>query len=297
MKTKILIIAGFSLLVFTAVWHFALAPRLTQRIRTGWSWETKYVGTQTYANAQTGQLPEKETTTTYSQLTKIVPNSEKPDSVELDNRYVIYDITNGKVSYEYKYTAPVNPQTGEHLKEEYRGNYFLFPKNVEKKTYNLRFSYLKGVPVAFQKEVEIEGLNTYLFAYRGRGEYTESYAGTEEFPGVKVKPGQEIKCADDQFIFKVWVEPLTGGIIKVEESCYSGDYVYDIATGKQLEAVDRWGGTTDGEDVVNRVKSAGWERTRQLWINYYIPPALLLTGLLCFGLAFIPKGVSKKEYV
>jgi hypothetical protein len=112
-----------------------------------------------------------------------------------------------------------------------------------------------------------------------------------------VKPGQELKCADDQFIFKAWVEPLTGGIIKVEESCHSGDYVYDIATGKQLEAVDRWDGSTAGEDVVNRVKRADWDRTRQLWINYYIPPMLLLTGLLCFGLAFITKGVSKKEYV
>jgi hypothetical protein len=297
MKKKLFILAGLLLLGFAAVWQFALAPRWTQRIRSGWTWKINYIGYQTYADPQTGQMPQENVTGTYSQAIGIVPNSEKPDSVELDSEYVIQDITSDKITYEYKYVAPVNPQTGEHLKEEYRGDYFVFPKNVEKKTYNLRFSYLKGIPVAFQKEVEIEGLNTYLFTYRGRGEYTESYAGTEQYPGVNVKPGQELKCADDQFIFKVWVEPLTGATIKIEEGCHAGDFIYDIASGKQLEAVDRWGGVTAGDDVVGRVNSVSQERARQLWINRYIPLMLLLAGLLCFGLALIPKRFSKKEYV
>jgi hypothetical protein len=297
MRKKILIFAGFSLLIFTAVWQFAFVPRLTHRIPPGWTWKINYIGYQTYADPQTGQIPEKNATATYSQAVSVIPNSEQPGSVELDSEYVIQDITSDKITYEYKYVAPVNPQTGEHLKEEYRGDYFVFPRNVEKKTYNLRFSYLKGVPVSFKKEVEIEGLNTYLFTYRGRGEYTEAYAGTQQYPGTKVKAGQEIKCADDQFIFKIWVEPLTGATIKIEESCHANDYVYDIATGKQLEAVDRWGGVTAGDDVINRVKSAEQERARQLWIIRYIPLALLLAGLLCFGLILITGKLPKKEYV
>jgi hypothetical protein len=297
MKKKILIIAGFSLLVFAAVWQFALVPRLTPRISADWSWKINYIGYQTYTDSQTGQLPEKNTIGSYSQSIRAVPNSWTPDSVELEGEYVIHDITSGKITYEYKYAAAVNPQTGEHLREEYRGDYFRLPRNVEKKTYNLRFSYINGIPVSFQKEVELEGLNTYLFTYHGRGEYTESYAGTEQFPGIKVKPGQELKCADDQFIFKMWVEPLTGMTVKIEESCHSGDYIYDIASGERLEAVDRWGGVTAGDDVVSRVKDAVRERTRQLWITRYIPLALLLAGLLFFGLALIPGKLSKKEYV
>ncbi|HBB86543.1 MAG TPA: hypothetical protein DC047_02880 [Blastocatellia bacterium] len=34
--------------------------------------------------------------------------------------------------------------------------------------------------------------------------------------------------ADDQFVFKVWVEAVTREIIKIEESCNSNDYLYDI---------------------------------------------------------------------
>ncbi len=293
MRKKILIPVGLALLGFTAVWQFALAPHWTQRIPTGWSWKTDYIGFQTYADPQTGKIPEKDVSTTYSQSIKIVPHSEQPGLVELDSNYSINDITSGQVSWEYKYLAPVNPQTGEHLKPEYRGDYFVFPRNVEKKIYKLRFSYLKGVPVAFQKEVEVEGLNTYLFAYRGRGEYTESYAGTEKYEGTKVKSGQEIKCSDDQYFFKIWVEPLTGATIKIEEGCHSGDYVYDVATGAQEEALSRWDGVTAGDDVIDQVKSAGVERSRLLWINRYLPSVFLLAVLLCFVSAWLPVNFPK----
>ena len=288
MTKKILIAVGLALLSFTALWQFALAPRWTPRVPSGWSWKTDYIGFQTYADPQTGKIPEKDVSTTYSQSIGIVPNSAQPGLLELESNYVINDITSGQVSWEYKYLAPVNPQTGEHLKPEYQGDYFVFPHNVEKKIYSLRFSYLKGLPVAFQKEVDVEGLNTYLFAYRGRGEYTESYAGTEQYEGIKVKSGQEIKCSDDQYFFKIWVEPVTGATIKIEEGCHSGDYVYDVATGAQHEAISRWAGATAGDDVINQVRSAGAERARLLWINRYLPSMFLLAGLLCFVCAWLP---------
>ena len=293
-RRKIFIVAGLILLSLTAIWQFALMPRLTERIPAGWQWGTNYIGYQTYVDPKTGKLPEKDVPSTYSQTINIVANSRQPGSVELDARYLIHDIASRKVTYEYNYVAAVDPRTGAHLKPEYRGNYFLFPRNVERKTYNLRFSYLKGIPVAFQREEEVSGLATYLFSYRGRGEYTESYAGTAEFPGVQVKPGQEIKCADDQFVFKTWVEPVTGEIIKIEENCLASDYVYEIATGKQIEVVDRWSGETAGNDVVNRVDTVSRERTRFVWQTRYIPSGLFVAGLLCFGLVMLPKKAIRK---
>jgi hypothetical protein len=293
MRKKIFIIAGLVLFGLTAVWQFALVPRLTERIPAGWQWETNYIGYQTWPDPQTGQLPEKDATGTYSHIIVIIPHSRQPGSVELDDRYLTHDIASGQVTYEYHFHAPVDPRTGAHLKAEYRGDYFLFPHNVEQKIYNLRFSYLKGIPLAFQREEEVMGLATYLFTYHGRGEYTESYTGTADYPGIQVKPGQEIKCADDQFIFKAWVEPVTGEIIKIEENCNSNDYVYDIATGKQLEVIDRWGGESAGDDVINRVETVGRERTKLLWKTRYFSASLLVAGLLCFGFVMLPKRSSK----
>jgi len=295
MRKKIFIIAGLVLFGLTAVWQLALVPRLTERIPAGWQWKTNYIGYQTNPDPQTGQLPEEDVTGTHSHAISIVANSRQPGSVELVDRYLTQDIASGQVTFEYNYRAPVDPRTGAHLKAEYRGDYFLFPRNVERKSYNLRFSYLKGIPVAFQREEEVAGLATYLFTYHGRGEYTECYAGTAEYPGVQVKPGQEIKCADDQFIFKVWVEPVTGEMVKIEESCHANDYVYDIATGKQLAAVDRWGGETSEDDVVSQVEIVSQERSKFIRTTRYIPASLLVAALLCFGFVMLPRRSSKNE--
>jgi hypothetical protein len=293
MRKKVLITGGFVLLGLAAVWQFTLMPRLTERIPGGWQWQTDYIGYQTYLDPETGKVPEKDVPATYSQAIDIVANSRRSGSVELAAKYSIHDIASGKMTWEYEYIAAVDPQTGAHLKPEYRGDYFVFPRNVQRKTYKLRFSYLKGIPVAFQKEEEVEGLGTYVFTYRGRGEYTESYAGTADYPGVQVKPGQEIKCADDEFVFTAWVEPVTGEILKIEESCLSTDYIYDIATGKQIAAVDRWGGETVRDDVISRVETVNQERTKLLWTSRYLPSSLLVAGLLCFGLVVLPRRSSR----
>jgi hypothetical protein len=292
MRKKVFITAGLLLFGLTAVWQFVLVRRMTERIPAGWQWESNYIGYQTSPDPQTEQMPEKDATGTYSHTISIVADSRRPGSVELADRYLIRDIANGQVVYEYNYTAPVDSHTGANLKADSRGDYFLFPSNVERKTYNLRFSYLKGIPLAFQREEEVAGLNTYLFSYHGRGEYTESYAGTAAYPGVTVKPGQEIKCADDQFSFQAWVEPVTGEIIRVKESCHASDYVYDITTGKQLDLILRWGGETAGDDVLRHVEAAGQERSKILWLTRYIPSSLFAAGLLCFGLIMLPRRAS-----
>ncbi len=296
MRKKVFISVGLLLFGLTAVWHFALVPRLTERIPPDWNWEASYIGYQTNADPQTGILPEKDLTTKYTHAITTVPNSSQPGSVEINDSYIIHDISTGQVVFAFNYRARVDPRNGQDLREEYRGDSIVFPRNVERKTYKLRFSYLKGILVAFQREEEIGGLNTYLFTYRGRGEYTDAYLGTAEFPGLKIPPGEEIKCADDQFIYKVWVEPLTGEMVRIEEGCPSKDYLYEIATGKQLEVVDRWGGETAGDDVLRHVEAASRARSKILWQTRYVPAGLLAAGLCCFALTILPRqGTRNKD--
>lgn len=295
MRKRIFITVGIVLFTFAAVWRFVLVPRWTERIPAGWQWQAHYTGYQTNADPQTGILPEKDSASNNSHAITTVTDSRQRGSVELHDRFTSHDITSGQVTYEYDYRAFVDPRTGAHLKEEYQGDYFVFPRNVEQKTYRLRFSYVKGIPLAFQREEEVEGLATYLFAYKGRGEYTETYLGTAAFPGVKVPPGQEIKCADDQFIYKVWVEPVTGEVVKSEDSCHSNDYLYEIATGKQLAVVDHWGTETAGDDVIHHVAAARGERSKILWQTRYIPSSLFVAGLLSFGLVMLPRRPISNE--
>jgi Porin PorA len=296
-KKSVCIAFGIILLGLAALWQFGLSAHWTQRIQLGWSWDASFIGVGTIPDPTTGSFPAKDPISTTERRIAVISVDQAAGAVMLEDQYIVKDPLTGQVTWEYVYRAPVDPQTGAHLDAQYRGDFFVFPREVEKTTYQLRYSYLKGVPVAFQREEQIEGVPTYLFSYKGRGEYTESYAGTAEYPGINVQPGQEIKCADDQFAFNVWVEPLTGEMLKVAESCNSGDYVFDIATGKALTPVLRWSGVTLGDDIIRRAEQIRSARTAYLWASRYLPVGLLIAGLLALGLGALPLTVRKIRYV
>jgi hypothetical protein len=295
MRKKIFIAAGLALFGLTAGWQFGLVRRLAQRIPSGWTWKADLIGINAYPDPQTGKLSDKDSTSVYQRRMYIASEADRPRSVMLEDTNLSLDPTTGKKIWEYIYRAQVDPQTGAHLKKEYLGDYYLFPRFVEKKTYKFRNNYIKGVPLSFQRQEEIEGVQTYLFSYRGYGEYTESYVGTPEAPGVKIEPGQEIRCDDDQFIVNAWVEPVTGEILRLDEGCSAGDSFYDKATGRRLGPLDRWAGKTAGDDDIQRAEIISRDRSKLLWITRYIPLTLLLAGGLCFGLAFVPGRVPKNE--
>jgi hypothetical protein len=284
MKNKLLGSAALLFISAAALWTFALAPRWTQRLPQGWSWKSRSVATMVLADPKTGTFAPETIAIPQAIEATIVDNSSRPSAVKVRDRYTAYDAATDQVVWEYLFSASVDPQTGKHLNPEYRDDYFVFPRNLEKKTYKIRYSFLKGLPVKFQQEETVGGLNAYVFGYKGPIEYTDTYAGTPDYPGMKIEPGQDVRCADDGFVFKGWVEPLTGEIIKLEVSCYSGDYTYDIATGKKLMLIESWGGVTAGDDVTARVRYLTGERTRLLWLTRFIPGLLLLAGLVSGGL-------------
>ena len=284
MRTRhwVMVLGGL-LCTGAVVWHFSFGRWWTERIPPGWEWKAHYIGIQTFPDPVTGVLPEKDVTGVYERMIRIKSEEVHRRTVRLEDHYVIRNALSGKVEWEYVYAADVDPATGQHVTAPYRGEYFVFPRHVEKRQYVLRYSYMKGLPLDFEKEDWIDDVQTYVFSYRGRCEYTEAYAGTEEYAGVKVEPGQEISCADDQFFIRVWVEPVTGEAVKVEEGCYSADYVYEIATGKPVRPVLRWGGMTAGDDVIRRLEVVRSQRMHQLWEEWYFPAALLVAGLALLG--------------
>jgi Porin PorA len=284
MKNKILGLSALLFIAAAALWTFTIAPRWTQRLPPGWSWKARSVATIRMPDPKTVGFGTETIAAPQVFEAGITDDSPRPTAVKVRDRYTAYDAATDQVAWEYLFSASVDPETGRHLNPEYRDDYFVFPRNVEKKTYKIRYSFLKGIRVAFQQEEMVGGLNTYVFAFKGDADVTDTYAGTPDFPGIKIEAGQEVRCSDEGFVFKAWVEPLTGEIIKLENSCYSGDYIYDIATGKKLVALQSWGGVTAGDDVTQHVRSLERERSRMLWVSRYVPGLLLLAGLASAGL-------------
>lgn len=280
------LLTGAACLALAPVLYLASGYLAGPRLPADWRWESDFVGIGTNADPATKAFPKRDTPALYERRLAVVGTPQDGKTVRMRDSYVTRNPATGDKIYEYIYEADVDPHTGANLNAESRGDAFVFPRHVQKRPYSLRHSYLKGIPVQYRGEEELEGMSTYVFAYEGRGEYTESYAGTAEFPGVSVAPGQEIRCAEDQFQFSVWVEPVTGEALKVQESCTSGDFIYDKNTGRAIEPIMLWSGESVGQDVIKRVAGIQQERFRILLYTRYLPLATLLLGLACLTAAW-----------
>jgi len=289
MMKKVFLATGLILVCAAGLWYFGLSSRWTNRITPGWEWASNTIGTVAWADFETGIYPDDSQVTFNKRLIHPVGPAAQSGGLLLEDVYTTIDPSTGEVTWESVYAAPVDPKTGAHLQQEYAGDQFVFPRNVEKKPYNIRYSSYKGLPLTFQGQEAVEGLQTYLFSYKGAAEYTEAYQGTEGYEGVEVEPGQEIRCTDDQFTVKLWVEPVTGEIVKYDEGCPSGDSVFDIASNEELYPLSRWTGASAGDDVVLRASQISRQRAQYFWLGLYIPLILLLAGLLFLGLGALMK--------
>lgn len=285
MKSKtILIVLAILWLALAAMLRFVLAPNISMRIPPGWSWKSEMVGTQTMPDSL-GVFPDTPNTSNYFRSISIADETKRPDSVLLKDEYTVVDPTTMKIMWRYVYTAWVDPRTGKHLAPEYKNDYCVFPRNAQKQTYTFRTNYIKGIPLQYAREELLHDLTTYVYSYAGAAEYSESYLGSAEYPGVPIARDQEIRCAEDHFKLQLYVEPRTGEIVKVTESCNSGDYLYDKATGKPIMAILRWGGESDGRDVTLRIEQIQSIRSGILWQSTYGPLALCALALTLLSVA------------
>jgi hypothetical protein len=279
-------ISGF-LIVVAAIWQVWMAPRWNDRLSDRWNWRTQFVGVMTWADPATGTFPTRDTLAYFARDVRVASQGTHDGTLSMVDTNTTYDTQGRKAIWQYTYRALVDAHSGAYVDPVHRNEYYVFPRHVEKGTYKFRQSYVQGVPLTFQREEYLDDVLTYLFAYRGRGEYTTSYtAGTPEFPPLTVPAGHTVRCADDQFVFRAWVEPVTGEIVKLQESCRSGDYIYD-RTEHPIRPVARWAGESSGDDVRFRLEHVRTERLKVLALGRYAAPALAVTGLLglCVGLA------------
>jgi hypothetical protein len=282
------IVTAIALAVFATVWHFSLGPRWTMRVPRDAVFTTHYVGTQTNADSATGVVPQRDALSNYDRIVRVKDAADWPRSVILEDKSSVRDIRTGAINYEYITRERIDPVTGAWSDGAYKGEIVFFPRNVQKRTYTMRANYIPGVPLKFSGVSDLGGMETYLFSYKGPVEYTAVFSGTPESPGARALPGQEVRCADEQFYYRAWIEPRTGAQVKVEEGCMSGDFVYDKATGKKVSALDRWNGATTGYTLSSGITEIYKARRAYLFAMYL--PGILLIG----SLAILAAGRSRR---
>jgi hypothetical protein len=272
------VVAAVSLAAFAAVWNFALGQRWTMRVPRDGDLTMRYVGTHTNADPGTGIVPEHDALSAYERIVVVKDAADWPRSLILEDKYSVRNIETGMVDFEYVTTEQIDPETGAWARGPHKGEIVFFPRNVQQRDYTMRSNHIPGVPLKFSGVREIGGLETYLFSYKGPIEYGAAYAGSAETPGTKLLPGQDVRCADDNFYYRIWVEPRTGTQVQIEEGCVSGDFVYDKATGNKVSAIDRWNGVSAGSNLSSGITEI--YNARRVYLSALYLPGILLAGSL-----------------
>lgn len=286
MLTRFTFALGILLIAAAVVWKVVIAPQNDARFPDGWSWEMNTIGYTSYAD-ENGEFPEGTSLEDdpINLTTRTVSASKtNAEQVTITDRYEVRDASTNAVEWEFETTGLVNSKSGQWVES---GDYYFLPRSVDRsKTYVVTNSTFQNLPVSFQREEQVVGINTYLFAFYG------NLTNLNGYPDQPLEEGQTITCFD--FQLEYWVEPTTGEIMKYREWC-EGDWVVDTATGERLLGLSRWGGETAGDDLIRQAGIIRSELTANNMNDLYIPLALGLIGViaLMFGI-FSVKQTSAK---
>ncbi len=280
---KYLAIAGIVLMLAAAVVRFGIGESMfSQRFPDGWTWNVNSIGLTGYPD-ETGQFAEGTTLADDPLNISIRTVTAEADGapvgqVNITDHYETRDPLTNAVTWEFTSTATVDAATGRYLDGEFQGDYYFLPQNVAKSTtYTVTNNTYLSLPMTFQREETIAGINTYLF-----GHYEAIDDTLANMSLVALEPGQQVWCFD--FSLEYWVEPRTGEIVKFREWC-DGDWVIDPATNERLYAVSRWGAETTGDDLIMSASRVSSQLNTYNWVAVYLPLLLLGVGSLMLGLA------------
>lgn len=280
---------GIGLIAAAAIWQFGLSDNMTHRYPDGWRYENDSLNTASDPDpGLPGGWPEGHSVRDdpISLANRVVTaNAENAPAgmVEMTDHYVTSDPVTNAVTWEFESTIIVDSVTGQIETDDGSVAYYFFPRNLEKTAYTVYD--VSSLPVSFQGEEELAGLSTYVFAFHGDIDDTEtSY--------IPLEPNQRVFCFDYDHVY--WVEPRTGEIVQAEFWC-EGDWVVDIDTNERLYPVTRWGGQTSGDNLIRQVAHIKSELNRLNWLTLYIPLLLLLGGVVVGGAGLAGKVLVRKE--
>jgi hypothetical protein len=206
-------------------------------------------------------------------------SKDKTISVDGDNQviesYYIAETLAGELAWEARNKFSIDRETRENINrndEGARGSYFVFPQELEKKSYKIwPLGYNHSFDVQFDGVENVEGLEVYHFSFTD--EITDD---TEDYTWIELIPDtyhvNSVQSAD------FWVEPVTGKIINFDDGGIS--YYTDKITGEKIQDFLTWQDKFNNDTIANQVRIAQNEKQKIFLYERWIP---ILLGLIAFA--------------
>jgi hypothetical protein len=266
---------GLVLVVVAGVWVAVISPRYQMRFPDGWSWRFDAEGYTVYPSGSDFPPPPYNNDLNIRSIT--IESENADGSITFYDRYQTFDPATNAQLWDLEYRTTVDPISG-RLLAPYENDYFFLPRNPDKTTYTIRNSAYESIPMTFVEEVQVEGVNTYLYQFKG------TWNNTILYPDYELGEGQTILCFD--FELSYWIEPNTGDPVKLLEDC-PGDWVVNQTTETKILPISKWRTETSTTDPVRQVESIIARLNQERLLSVFVPLGLGIFGMVLMVWFFV----------
>ena len=272
---KIFLGIGIALFILIPVWRLLIVPEL-EKMPVDYSFHADLVTTVNLRTEIDGNWTGKEIQNTFVDLS--VAGSDEKIIIKEHFRA---ESLEGEVSYEVKLDFNIDPKTRENIDKD---GFFIFPLHVEKKDYTIwPFGYYHSSPFKFKSEETIKGLDVYHFV--AENQISDDSDG---FTWLELVP--DTYGAYSEFTSKIWIEPVSGIIVKYEDDGVS--YYADQDTRERIWDFDDWDNKFKDDTIANQVRIAQNKKQQIILFEIIIPIFLALIAIALLLALYI--GGSKK---
>jgi len=272
---KIFLGIGIVLLILIPVWRFMIVPEL-EKMPSDYSLDLKFIEFSTDFDENGEPLPKH-----------LVSSTRKDEVIEAEGNFLIIDTLldihelDGSLIFENRGKYRVDRETKQNSGEidgVTRTGHFAFPLHVEKTTYEIWNPHYgdKGV-ATYKKEDTVRGLATYVFDF-----VASKINENEGYSFIEGVPEQYDALTDGRDT--IWVEPVTGIVVKREEKGESDLYSKD---GEKISSFHDWELFFNDDTIANQVRIAQNEKQKIILYETIVPILLAVIAAALFIASYI----------
>lgn len=278
---SVLLTFAIIFLILVPVWIFLISQNLLL-ITKDFSYVSNLISQDNFYDVQLGDY--SGAFRSDSHLTYEVIGADK-NILEIKN---IFDVRTpeGGLIFSVERIYGIDRKTGKHVSGEgdkTREGFLFAPKNLkEGESYTYwHVNYDEPANMIFREKTNLRGLEVYRYETDYHADQTKSLTSLEEVGDTK---GINLDINLQQ-----WVEPVTGRMVKYEDSSVA--YYYDLESGERLHPWNKFSNRYSEDSITEQIRLARNEKQKVFLIRTLMP---IMFGLISLSL-FISAGFAKNR--
>jgi len=274
---KIIIILGFTMILFVPIWFLVVAPELT-KLPADFSYKALVLSQDNFYD------PEKQAFSgeTVSNTEHFFHVIGKQNGVLLIENLFKVQKSDGEEIFSVKRFYGIDPKTRKHVPGyggRDREGYLFAPLNLgrgQNFTY-WHINYNAPASLKFQGEETIDGLTV----YRYKADYHADQ--TLELNSLVRSSGDRGINLDINL--QLWIEPVTGRKIKYEDKTTA--YFYNLTSGERISPWNQFHNQYDETSIRKQVEIAKQEKLKIFLVKNVVTMALALAAIILLLYSFV----------